>query len=362
MANNLKSVTIWAALAAIAVSGSAKADGTVPDFSYAATGNLAIGGSFLDPNNGSDDLEIGRIVWGGGLVIPVTGLWNIQLGGEGVTDFNDTSGGSGTNTQFWGSGIGFWRDRNTGTFGVEAGIRSEGFSGSGDEFVKLGAVGEFYGHSYTVGGTFGALIPLDSDSSYDTSFYGKGWANYYYSDRIALTGFGDWTNYEFESGGEETSWRAGGKVRYKTSMPGTQAFLSAAYTEYDTSSGFEIDGVQIMGGVSINILGGYREPDSLLESDRIFGLDTAVYRAEFFSDRRLKTDIRAISVTDDGLTLYSWKYKSDPATTWVGVMAQDLETTHSEAVRLDNDGFYRVNYSRLGLRMMTLEQWNARYL
>ena len=45
-----------------------------------------------------------------------------------------------------------------------------------------------------------------------------------------------------------------------------------------------------------------------------------------------------------------------------GVMAQDLKTTHPEALVTGADGFYRVNYSKLGVRMMTLEQWNARNL
>jgi len=178
-----------------------------------------------------------------------------------------------------------------------------------------------------------------------------------------VTAFGDWTKYDFEGRGDETSWRAGGKLRFKTSLSGTQAFVSGAYTQYETSpQPFKIDGLQVLGGVSINILGGRPEPDSLLESDRIFGVDTSVYRMEYFSDRRLKSDILSIGTAKNGLKLYSWKYKSDPVTTWVGVMAQDLETTHPQALRIGADGFYRVNYSKLGVRMMTLEQWNARYL
>ncbi len=75
-----------------------------------------------------------------------------------------------------------------------------------------------------------------------------------------------------------------------------------------------------------------------------------------FSDRRLKTDVVALGETEDGIKLYSWKYKSDLVTTWVGVMAQDLEATHPEALAIAPDGFYRVNYSGLGVEMMTLEQ------
>jgi hypothetical protein len=80
------------------------------------------------------------------------------------------------------------------------------------------------------------------------------------------------------------------------------------------------------------------------------------------SDRRLKTDIVALGQSENGIKLYSWKYKSDLVTSWVGVMAQDLEATHPGALVTGADGFYRVNYSSLGVRMMTLEQWNARQL
>jgi len=77
---------------------------------------------------------------------------------------------------------------------------------------------------------------------------------------------------------------------------------------------------------------------------------------------RGEDSIAELDETENGIKLYSWKYKSDLANTWVGVMAQDLETSHPEALVTGSDGFYRVNYSRLGVSMMTLEQWNARNL
>lgn len=80
------------------------------------------------------------------------------------------------------------------------------------------------------------------------------------------------------------------------------------------------------------------------------------------SDRRLKTDITSLGETVEGIKLYSWKYQNDPATIWVGVMAQDLETSHPEALVVSTDGYYRVNYATLGVQMMTLDQWNARLL
>jgi hypothetical protein len=62
------------------------------------------------------------------------------------------------------------------------------------------------------------------------------------------------------------------------------------------------------------------------------------------------------------LKLYRWKYVDDPSgQMYVGVMAQDLleipELKH--AVIVGDDGFYRVNYQALGLKMLTYEEWLA---
>lgn len=76
----------------------------------------------------------------------------------------------------------------------------------------------------------------------------------------------------------------------------------------------------------------------------------------------MKTDIAALNEAPDGIELYSWKYKSDPVITWVGVMAQDLVETHPEALVAGADGYYRVNYQTLGVQMLTVEQWETRKL
>jgi hypothetical protein len=77
------------------------------------------------------------------------------------------------------------------------------------------------------------------------------------------------------------------------------------------------------------------------------------------SDIRLKRDITLVGHLDDGLGLYRYRYLwSD--TVYVGVMAQEVALIHPEAVvhgALDN--YLRVGYSRLGLRLMTLPEWEA---
>lgn len=62
-----------------------------------------------------------------------------------------------------------------------------------------------------------------------------------------------------------------------------------------------------------------------------------------FSDRRLKTDIKRIGVTDAGTPIYSYRYKSGGPVMF-GVMAQDLLETQPETVITGPDGFYSVRY------------------
>jgi hypothetical protein len=77
------------------------------------------------------------------------------------------------------------------------------------------------------------------------------------------------------------------------------------------------------------------------------------------SDIRLKRDIQLLAVLPDGMNIYAFKYLwSDE--THVGVMAQDLlqKPAWRGAVVTKENGFYSVNYAKLGLRMVTIEEWN----
>ena len=79
------------------------------------------------------------------------------------------------------------------------------------------------------------------------------------------------------------------------------------------------------------------------------------------SDMRLKQDIRPLGVLENGVAIYAFRYLWDERT-HVGVMAQDLirHAAHRDAVYRAEDGFYRVDYAALGLRMTTLDLWDAR--
>lgn len=64
----------------------------------------------------------------------------------------------------------------------------------------------------------------------------------------------------------------------------------------------------------------------------------------FFSDKRLKEDVKEIGKTNDGQPIYSYKYKGDDRTQ-IGLMAQDVEKKHPEAVGLMG-GYKTVDYKK----------------
>ena len=63
------------------------------------------------------------------------------------------------------------------------------------------------------------------------------------------------------------------------------------------------------------------------------------------SDRRMKEDIRKVGETFDGQPIYSFRYKGDK-TTRIGLMAQDVEKKHPEAVGGLGGGLKGVDYEK----------------
>ena len=85
-------------------------------------------------------------------------------------------------------------------------------------------------------------------------------------------------------------------------------------------------------------------------------LPIAAISAFFVSDARLKRDITPIAKLENGLRLYRYRYAwSD--TLYVGVLAQEVLEVAPSAVLRGADGYLRVNYARLGLRMQLWEEW-----
>jgi hypothetical protein len=297
----MKSAFAGAALLGVVMTGGASADGTSPAFPFAATASIAGGYSWLEPELGpfircigDCERELALVVGGGDFVIPVTGFWNIQLGGTWYTEHEHEFFGSFSNTQFQGGGIGFWRDPMTGAFGIEAGL----FSVNGDNrprpdsnYVKLGGLGEYYwGDMATVSVFGGVLLPFDESPfgvqgpQIDTGFYTGGHLTWYTSSNLALAAFGRYVQTNFSFGPDEVDVNnlvVGGKIRYLTSMPGIELFASGAYRSCwdDESFGgftrsFVEDGVEVLAGVNIR-LGG--RDGSLVDIDRSNAVDTRAW-------------------------------------------------------------------------------------
>lgn len=65
------------------------------------------------------------------------------------------------------------------------------------------------------------------------------------------------------------------------------------------------------------------------------------------SDARLKVGIIPVAV-ENGHTVYEYSYRGDRVR-WRGVMAQDVIEKDPVAVRLERDGFFAVDYRRIGV-------------
>jgi hypothetical protein len=79
------------------------------------------------------------------------------------------------------------------------------------------------------------------------------------------------------------------------------------------------------------------------------------------SDIRLKRDVLRVGRLANGLPLYRFRYLWSDIVC-VGVIAQEVLPVVPEAVLVDKNGFMRVDYDRLGMRMMTWEEWEHRLM
>lgn len=75
------------------------------------------------------------------------------------------------------------------------------------------------------------------------------------------------------------------------------------------------------------------------------GAGSAIAGAAMMSDKRLKTDIKKVGVTNGGLPVYTYKYKGSDQTQ-MGVMAQDVEKVNPDAVT-ELNGYKAVYYNMI---------------
>jgi hypothetical protein len=270
----------------------ALADGTSPSFPFAATGTLGGGWAFLE-EDASFEPELRTIVAGGQFVVPVTGFWNIQFGGQWRYDYESINDFSATS--FDGSALGFWRDSMLGTLGIETGFFSEAERAS--TFAKIGGVGEYFvGETATIAGYGGLLIPISETPQFadDTEgFYAGARLTWYVQPNFAISGQfsfyqSNWNNPRGPGAVRREDVAVGGTLRYLTSMPGVELFALANYREadsmfapagqpYQTTS--TLTGSEVLAGVRIR-LGG--QTDSLVAIDRTNAIDTDFHPYDVF--------------------------------------------------------------------------------
>ena len=78
------------------------------------------------------------------------------------------------------------------------------------------------------------------------------------------------------------------------------------------------------------------------------------------SDLRLKTHVTRAGETASGVGLYSFRYLGEDRE-FLGVMAQELlaDEHNRDAVEAGADGYFRVDYARLGLAHLVTEEMLA---
>ena len=79
-------------------------------------------------------------------------------------------------------------------------------------------------------------------------------------------------------------------------------------------------------------------------------------RGLVYSDVRLKREVLLLDKLDNGINIYRFQYRWSGAA-YVGVMAQEVAAIEPEAVSQDADGYFMVDYRRLGLQLRTYQDW-----
>jgi hypothetical protein len=121
---------------------------------------------------------------------------------------------------------------------------------------------------------------------------------------------------------------AAGQVQQQTQ----QAQDTAQYQQFLQQRGYDFQTAQFLANIAMG-------------TGALSGSTTTTQApGGFFSDERLKKDIKEIGKTHDGQPIYSYKYKNDDRTQ-IGLMAQDVEKKHPEAVGLLG-GYKTVDYKK----------------
>jgi Chaperone of endosialidase len=317
-----------------------------------------------------------RSVYGseGAVSIPLGGQFGLQLDGA-LGDFGNS---------FFGSGAAhaFWRDPARGLAGFYTshtywdqigGVHVDRYGGEGalylDRWTLEGTAGVETGSNKTV--TVGSFFDT---VAIKTRFYDQVSANYYLTDNLRLS-----VGHAYTDG--LNALTLGGEWGFRVS----ERTMGSLFIEGRAGEG-DFHGVYgglrfYFGNHDKSLIRRNREDDPPSDQNlNLFTLGGAtsqqgvpplpvappVCTGETHlvgnicvpnpSDRRLKRDIIPLYRLAGGLMLYRYRYLwSDQL--YVGVMAQEVAEVVPAAVLCGADGFLRVDYARLGLKLLTWDEW-----
>lgn len=126
-----------------------------------------------------------------------------------------------------------------------------------------------------------------------------------------------------------------------------QAINSGYYNQYLGAQAYPYQQAQFFANLATGVggqMGGTTTGQQAQPSPAgsIFGALGALGSIFSASDKRVKENIKPIGKTNDGQTIYRYNFKGDPATQ-IGLIAQEVEKKHPEAVRTFN-GVKAVDY------------------
>ncbi len=319
----------------------------------ALNGKLSLEGGVA----GIDGRDKAAGIASGSFSLPIGTSFGLQVDGTAGASYGGFNGGAG--------GQLFWRNPQSGLLGLTG-----SYSKVRDTaWARLGGEGEFYLSSFTLAAQAGYQFAdrghqFSDFSSYrvKSGFYGGGDISLYATPDFMLTVGG---------GNYAGDWSGRGGVEWQPGITGWNGMAFFAHGALGESGYYQaLAGVRFYFGADKPLMRRHREDDPVNRLDEGLIAERSGFCKRVLttridpcsigevSDRRLKRDIVKVSELEGGIGLYRYHYVwGGPE--YVGVMAQELLAKKPDAVLIGSDGFYRVDYGKLGTHLMTMQQWQA---
>jgi hypothetical protein len=319
-------------------------------------------GGWADGTGGIPERDHSGGVGGGeaSLTVPLGERFGFQV---------DGLGGSWGGDAFWGAGGHvFWRDPSVGLLGVtgswtqlDRGPWTFIGRGTGVSVGNVGGEGEYYLNSVTlraVAGWEGGDVPSGFFTRADARWYAQQdlmlSIGYRYTDRISAAALGgEWLTPTNLFGGRISLFAEGriGESDYRAVLGGLRIYFGKSPTLIEKHRRDD------PGNDLVENLFTVQQFSKTLDQQNKAAENSSGI-SSIPSDVRLKRDIVLLARLHNGIGLYRYRYVWDD-TLYVGVMAQEVMAIVPQAVYLCEDGYMRVDYNRLGLRLTTWDEWHS---